>query len=87
VFELDRPQVTVLDLLESDGRLKPIHSLSPHVAAHVECFDVIRTTLRQHEQNTVTEEVIRIKLRNGSTAVTSPKRRRRGRIIRQVSTL
>jgi hypothetical protein len=59
---------SLADLFDAAGRLRPFEELAPELQEQIASFDVIRTTIRQERETVTTEELIRVRLRDNSTA-------------------
>jgi hypothetical protein len=79
-----RNNVSLADLFDDQQHLKPLTALPAPVAAEIASFDVMRTTVRRNGTATVTEELVRVTLKNRATALVR-RHRRRGVIIRQMT--
>src|SRR5262245_4377168 len=68
------PPFRLTDLFDRAGRLKPFHELPESITTQIASFDVVRTRIQRKRDSIVTEELIRVKLRDRRTATV----RRRG---------
>jgi hypothetical protein len=59
---------SVADLFDAAGRLRPFDDLPPSVVAQIASFDVVRVTTRLAGETVITEELIRVKMRDRRTA-------------------
>jgi hypothetical protein len=76
-------KATIADLFDDQGCLRSVYELPPEVAAQIASFEVIRVTVRRKRDVTITEELIRVTLRNKTTASVR-KRSAGGQIVASV---
>jgi hypothetical protein len=58
----------LVDLFDKLGRLRPFDELAPDIQAQIKKFEIRRRRMRRDGETTVTEELIRVVLRDGRTA-------------------
>ena len=62
------PRVSLADLFDAAGRLRPLSELPPELTTAIAAFDVGRTTTWCKGETVITEELVRVKLRDGRKA-------------------
>lgn len=73
--------VKLADLFDAEGRLRPVQELPEATIGAIATFDILRTTIQTAGETITTEELIRVKLRDGRRAEVS---RRAGSASRRV---
>lgn len=68
VTELERRPCVLGDLFDETGNLRALRELPPEIAAEVSSFDVLKVKIRRAAGTVVTEELIRVRLRDRRTA-------------------
>ena len=59
---------SLADLFDRAGRLRPFAELPAKGSGEAASFDVVRTTIRREGETVTTEELIRLKVRDGRKA-------------------
>jgi hypothetical protein len=65
---MDSRRFNLGELFDRAGRLRPLGELPPEIQTEIASFEVVRTTVRTNGETVATEELIRVKTRNGRTA-------------------
>jgi len=64
----ERAKPAIRRFVDPLGRLRPFESPPPELLAEIASFEVVRTTVHRKGDATVTEELIRVKLRDRGVA-------------------